>query len=146
MPRGPMSPEHKEALARGRRQGKVVRDYLEALSADGRRGRPVDRQALERRVQQLQAEIDQETDPLRRVELIQQRLDAEQRLSSLEKEVDLEALEREFVEVAKDYSERRGITYSAWREAGVPASVLRQAGIPRTRRVSGSDQLEVDVE
>jgi hypothetical protein len=31
--RRPMSDEHKEALARGRHEGRVVREYLEALRA-----------------------------------------------------------------------------------------------------------------
>ncbi len=126
-----MSPEHKEALAQGRQQAKVVRDYLEALQTEGRRGRPIDRQWLEARIERLQSQINEESNPARRVELIQQRLDAEQRLAGLEESPDRESLERDFIEVAKDYSQRRGITYTAWREAGVPAAVLREAEITR---------------
>ena len=33
--------------------------------------------------------------------------------------------------VAKSYSERKGLTYAAWREAAVDARVLKQAGITR---------------
>jgi hypothetical protein len=40
--------------------------------------------------------------------------------------------ERAFVANAKPYGERRGISYQAWRQLGVPASVLRQAGISRS--------------
>ena len=47
--------------------------------------------------------------------------------------VDLAALEKSFVKVARPYGERKGISYSAWRTVGVPASVLQQAKIPRTR-------------
>jgi hypothetical protein len=43
----------------------------------------------------------------------------------------MSALEKEFVRAAKGYSERKGITYGAWREFGVPAEVLRKAGISR---------------
>lgn len=39
-----------------------------------------------------------------------------------------------FVDVAGAYSRRRGIGYAAWREVGVPANILRTAGVPRTRR------------
>jgi hypothetical protein len=46
--------------------------------------------------------------------------------------IDLEALEAEFVQVAAEYSRRKGITYSAWREAGVEPRVLKAAGIDRT--------------
>ncbi len=131
MPRGQMSHEHKEALAQGRQQAKVVRNYLEALHTEGRRGRPIGRQTLEARIERLQSQINEESNAARRVELIQHRLDDERRLAGLEESTDRESLTREFTEVAKDYSQRRGITYTAWREAGVPAAVLREAGITR---------------
>lgn len=133
MARGEMSPEHKEALARGRQEARVVRNYLEALHNDGQPGRPVDRQSLEARVERLQSQINEEPNAARRVELIQQRLDAERRLARLEESVDRQSLERDFIEVAKAYSERRGISYTAWREVGVAAAVLREAGISRGR-------------
>lgn len=131
MARGRMSLEHKEALARGRQQAKVVREYLEALRTDGRRRRSINRQSLEAKIQRLQAQIDEEPNVARRVQLIQQRLDAERRLAALEESADRRALEREFIAVAKEYSQRRGITYTAWREVGVPAAVLGEAGITR---------------
>lgn len=45
--------------------------------------------------------------------------------------VDLSELEDDFVGAAADYGSRRGLTYAAWREAGVPPAVLRRAGITR---------------
>ena len=45
----------------------------------------------------------------------------------------LSGLEKEFVRVAKAYSEKKRISYGAWRDAGVPAVVLKRAGIARTR-------------
>ena len=45
--------------------------------------------------------------------------------------VDITALETEFVAVAKPYAQRKGISYEAWREAGVPAATLKAAGIGR---------------
>ncbi len=47
--------------------------------------------------------------------------------------MDISALEKAFVDVAADYSEAQGITYSTWRSAGVSADVLKQAGIKQTR-------------
>ncbi len=131
MPRGELSPEHKEALVRGRQEAKVVRAYVEALHAEGRRGRPVDRQSLAARIERLQSQINEAPNAARRVQLIQQRLDDERRLAGLEDSAARESLERDFIEVAKAYSERRGISYTAWREVGVPAAVLRAAGISR---------------
>jgi hypothetical protein len=45
--------------------------------------------------------------------------------------IDLSSLEAEFVKVAQGYSDRQGISYAAWREVGVEASVLKKAGISR---------------
>ncbi len=131
-----MSNDHKAALAKGRAQGRAVRDYLAALEADQRPGRKLDRDTIETRIAEIQGRIDQEPDPTKRVELIQRRLDLEQRLIGLEEEPDLDALERAFVDAAAEYSERKGISYAAWREAGVPAATLKGAGIARTRRAS----------
>lgn len=129
----PMSDEHKAALAQGRREGRAVKEYLKLLGSR-RPGRPVTRESLEKRIAGLNDKIDAEEDPLKKLEMIQSRIDAEDQLADIEDAVDADEVEKEFIEVAKSYSERKGITYSAWREAGVSAQVLRAAGIPRTRR------------
>jgi hypothetical protein len=131
-----MSDDHKAALAQGRAQGRAVRDYLSALEQDRKPGRKLDRSSIETRIGEIQAAVDSEPDPAKRVELIQRRLDLEQRLVSMQAEPDLGALEEAFVGVAADYSERKGISYSAWREAGVPAGTLKRAGVRRTRRTA----------
>jgi hypothetical protein len=46
---------------------------------------------------------------------------------------DVEALEAAFLAVVGPYSERKGLTYAAWRAVGVKPGVLRAAGIPRHR-------------
>lgn len=128
-----MSAEHKAALAEGRRQAKAIKAYLEALGSR-KPGRPVTADSLKKKIDSLNEKISSETDPLKRVDMVQQRLDAEDGLSNLASNVDFGQLESDFVKAAKGYSSRKGITYSAWREAGVPAEVLRRAHIPRTRR------------
>ena len=133
-----MSDDHKAALAKGRTQGRAVRDYLAALEQDRKPGRRMDASTVTSRIEELQQKIDAEPDPTKRVEMIQRRLDLEERLVNLAEEVDLEALEQGFAEAAAEYSERKGITYTAWREAGVPAAVLKQAGIRRTRRTNAA--------
>lgn len=129
----PMSEEHKAALAQGRREARAIKSYLEALESK-RPGRPVTVESVQQRITSIDEKLKKEDDPLKRVDLLQSRLDAEEQLEDLEKAADIEELETGFIEVAKSYSERKGISYTAWREAGVPASVLKQAGIPRTRR------------
>ena len=129
-----MSAEHKAALAKGREQGRAVREYLAALNEEKKPGRKLDPDTLTQRITDTQEQIDAEPDPAKRVDLIQKRLDYEEKLADIGESVDLDMLQKEFVKVAQEYSERKGITYSAWREAGVSAAVLKDAGIPRTRR------------
>jgi hypothetical protein len=131
-----MSDDHKAALAKGRTQGRAVRDYLAVLDRERKPGRKVDRATLEKRIEDLRTQAESEPEPSKRLELIQRRLDAEDRLATLEEEPDVDAVEAAFVEAAAEYSERRGISYTAWRETGVPAAVLQRAGIKRTRRTT----------
>jgi hypothetical protein len=129
-----MSDAHKKALAEGRRQGKAVRDYLAALQAES--SKPRGRKPTQT-PDEVQAQVDAEPDPAKRLELIQKRLDVEARLAAETDSADLESLEKDFVAAVKPYAERKGISYTALREAGVPAAVLKQAGIARTRRATG---------
>lgn len=127
-----MSAQHKAALAQGRREGRAVKQYLEALG-NRRPGRPVTPERLRDKITSLESRIAEEADPLKALEMRQERLDAEAALARAEATEDFAALEEAFVKHAHDYSERKGISYSAWREAGVAADVLRRAGIARTR-------------
>jgi len=127
-----MSDEHRAALRQGRAEAKAIRVYLNALSSR-KPGRPPSRDGLERKIGDLQKKAEAETDPLKRVELIEKRIESEQRLSDLQDPPDMSALEEGFVSAAASYSGRKGITYSAWREGGVPAAVLKKAGIKRSR-------------
>jgi len=128
-----MSDEHKHALAVGREESRAVRRYLEALEAHKpKRGRKRTTESIQARLRQIDDRISA-ADPLTRVHLVQERLNLETELATKEEAVDLKALEEGFVEAAKSYGERKGITYAAWRAAGVDANVLRKAGVPRTR-------------
>lgn len=129
-----MSAQHKAALAKGREQAKAVRNYLQTLEQDGRRSSNLTPDQLNAKIHELESRIQSESDPASRVELIQKRLDLEEQLKSASDGPDPEELEKGFVEAAKEYSERKGISYTAWRELGVPAATLREAGVSRTRR------------
>jgi hypothetical protein len=129
--RTPMSREHKAALAEGRDQGRAVRRYLEALEAHRpRRGRKRTPDSIKRRLTAVETEY-ASADPLKRLHLAQERLDLRAALAASESKVDLDKLEKEFVKSAAPYSQRKSISYSAWRELGVPAPVLEKAGISR---------------
>jgi hypothetical protein len=62
---------------------------------------------------------------------VQQRLDLLQEREVLGTTVDLSALEDAFARAAKSYSQRKGVSYAAWREIGVPGDLLKRAGIGR---------------
>ena len=96
-------------------------------------GRPWGVVASQQELAEVQAQLETESDQLRRLSLIQKRIDAKRRLAEYKDPVDIDALEAEFVNVAKSYSARKGISYKAWREMGVAAAVLSKGGIPRTR-------------
>ncbi|HZT64241.1 MAG TPA: hypothetical protein VFA11_00485 [Acidimicrobiales bacterium] len=129
-----MSAEHKEALALGREQSRAVRRYLEALERHRpRRGRKRTPDSIRRQLGAIEQKL-ADADPLERLNLLQDRENLQSELASMEEGVDLTALEEEFVKAAKPYSERKGISYSVWREIGVDPSVLRRAGIGRGSR------------
>jgi hypothetical protein len=131
--RGPraMSDEHKAALAEGRAESRAVRVYLEALEQNRpRRGRRRTADSIGKRL----AAIDQElatASALTRLQLVQERMDLTRELETMGEAVDLSAAEADFVKAAAAYARRKGISYAAWREAGVPADVLKKAGITR---------------
>lgn len=128
-----ISEEHKAALAQGRKESRAIKAYLRALEAR-KPGRPVTKESLEQRLTRINEKLEASDDPLKSVELLQSRIDLESALAKMEDAARLEELEGAFVKHAKSYSERKGITYTAWRELGVPAATLRRAGIPETRR------------
>jgi hypothetical protein len=127
----PMSQEHKDALARGRRESRAVKRYLEAISVARKPGRPVTPDSLRKRIAALEEKIAGEADALRVLGLRQDRMDAEQALVEAEGAADMAQVEADFVEYARAYAQRKGIGYAAWRESGVPADVLGKAGIAR---------------
>jgi hypothetical protein len=126
-----MSAEHKQALALGREQGRIVRRYLEALEAHKpKRGRKRTPDSIQKRLESIEDRLPA-ADPLTRLQLVQERMDLTSELESKSNTVDLSELEEEFVSAAREYGERKGISYAAWREAGVDPAVLKRAGIRR---------------
>ena len=127
-----MSAEHKAALAEGRNQGRSVRRYLEALDRHRpKRGRKWTSDSIRKRLSAIEGEL-AEADPLKRLQLVQERIDLSGELEALESNVDLTGLEEEFVKAAAAYSARKGISYAAWRELGIEPAVLKRAGISRS--------------
>ena len=127
-----MSDDHKAALAEGRTQGRAVRLYLEALeSTKPKRGRKRTPASIEKRIAAITVALP-DAGPIQKLELVQEKIDLETELASVGTEVDLTKLEESFVGAAAAYGERKGISYAAWRAVGVPAAVLKRAGISRS--------------
>lgn len=128
-----MSDEHKQSLAMGREQSRIVKNYLTALEAhQPKRGRKRTPESVQRRLTTINTILASDPDPLTRLQVNAEKALLERELERLSVHVDLTDLERSFVEVAAAYGRRKGIPYAAWRESGVPSHVLRQAGIQRS--------------
>ena len=112
----------------------AVRDYLKALEQNApRRGRRRTPESVERQLAVLEGEMEGAS-VTKRLDLIQQRIDLEADLETLQQagSVDLSALEAGFATYAAAYGGRRGISYAAWREIGVSSATLKSAGIRRS--------------
>ncbi len=127
-----MSDDHKAALAQGRLESKVVREYLEALrNSKPKRGRKRSAETIQKRLDKIETEL-ASADPLTELLLVQERRDLQDEFENLGSGNDLSDAENTFVSIAKSYSERRHISYATWREIGVDAAVLKRAGSPRS--------------
>ena len=126
-----MTDTHKAALERGRAEGRVVRDYLEALrSSKPKRGRKRTPDSISKRLAKIEEELGAAT-AIDELQLLQERRDLQAEMDSMNGGVDVSELESAFVEVAKGYGDRKGISYVTWRDVGVSAATLRRAGIGR---------------
>ena len=126
-----MSDEHKAALAKGRAEGRIVRDYLEGLRATKpKRGRKRTPESIQARLDKIEIAL-AEASPLDELLLIQERRDLADELVAMSDTIDMTALEAAFIGVAKSYSQSKQISYQSWRDVGVDASVLKDAKIGR---------------
>ena len=130
-PKTPMSDEHKAALAKGRMEGRIVREYLDGLRATKpKRGRKRTTETIQSRLEVVEQEMS-DASPLDELLLIQERRDLQAELARKSDTIDMDALEESFVTVAKSYGNSKSISYASWRDVGVPASTLKSAGISR---------------
>ena len=123
--------EHKAAMAQGRNESRAIAAYLDALERHKpKRGRKRTPESIDKRLAAIEKEFES-ANSIKRLSLAQERLDLSRERASMGATVDLSGLEAEFVKAAKGYSERKGISYAAWRELGVSSALLKKAGISR---------------
>src|SRR3546814_14581824 len=125
-----MSDEHKAALAEGRNQGRAVRRYLEALEAHKpKRGRKRTAESIQKRLAAIDADL-ASADPLKRVQLIQERLDLTSELDASSATVDLTEPEQGFGDAAPHYTSRNVLPYAPRRDLGPVSPVPHPARPP----------------
>ena len=132
MPPKQMTTAHKEAMAAGRKEGQAVKAYLDALQQHRpRRGRRRTPDSIQKRLAVIEQQLG-EASSLKQLQLVQERRDLQNELAGMGGDTgDLGGLETDFVKVAKAYAARKSISYASWRDLGVPADVLKKAGIGR---------------
>jgi hypothetical protein len=112
--------------------GRTVHRYLEALgSYRPKPGRKRTREAIERRLAVISDAIPT-VDRLCALKLIQERIDLQAELTTINAGDELADWERDFVVVAATFSDQHALSYHGWRRASVPAAVLREAGLSRS--------------
>ena len=116
--------------------GQAVRDYLAALRAGTSATATRSAEDLHRRLTEIHHELET-APPLRELKLVQERHEI-RRLLELAEHAERPSPEDAFVAVAAAYSRRHHIEYAAWREVGVPAAVLRRAGLRPERRATAA--------
>jgi hypothetical protein len=129
-----LSAAHKRALAEGRTMSATVDRYLSAVNTPKRRGRKVSKTALVQRLADARAKA-KTASGVDKVLAAQEVRDLQTRIANMNTASggDIKSLELAFIKIAKRFGENRGIGYGAWRDAGVPAVVLKKAGVARTR-------------
>jgi hypothetical protein len=97
-----------------------------------RNGRTVPVDRLEEQLARIDTDLETATS-VKRVLLIQRRMDLEDRLASGGKDGydNFEEAQLAFIKVAAAWAERKGLSYATLRQVGVPAGVLQAAGIRR---------------
>jgi hypothetical protein len=106
----------------------IVRRYLEHLASTRARRSRRTPAAIHDRLAAIDSLLPSAS-TLRGLQLVQERIDLQAELATANDAAAASELEAEFVRVASHYAERRGISYAAWREVGVPAAIQRAAGI-----------------
>ena len=129
-----LSAAHKRALAEGRTLSATVDRYLAAVTTPKRRGRKVSTATLQQRLESARARFKtvagvEKVLAAQEIRDLQAKIDHQRSVTV----TDIKSLEASFVKIAKRFGENRGIGYGAWRDAGVPAPVLKRAGVARTR-------------
>ena len=124
-----MDPEHKAKLAQGRKDAWAVKHYLEFLETNKpRRGRRRTPDSIASRLGVIATELETAS-PLGRLSLHQEEIDLNTELEAMKEVVDSTELRAAFVEAGSRYAASKGIGKQAFKQVGVDAATLKEAGI-----------------
>jgi len=124
-----MDAEHKAKLAQGRNDARAIKNYLEFLETHKpKRGRKRTTETINKRLQVIDETID-DAGVLQRLAMLQEREDLAKELAAMAEQPDGSEFEAAFVEAAGRYAAAKGLSRASFRQMGVSADVLRQAGI-----------------
>lgn len=128
-----LTDEHKAALTKGREEAAIVKAYLTSLRENKpKRGRKRTLSSIQKQIEVVNMKITSGAfSGTAQLKLIQQRIDLTKELDAKQKVSSHDEAEMAFVAVAKSYSERLGISKTAWESVGVPVRVLRAAGVKK---------------
>lgn len=124
-----MDAAQKEAMAQGRKDARAVGAYLEWLEANKpKRGRRRTKESIGKRLEVIASELDSSS-AIARLNLLQEQMDLEAELEAMDQAVDGTDLRIGFVQAAARYSASKGISRAAFRQMGVDAKTLTEAGV-----------------
>ena len=124
-----MDAAHKKKLAQGRKDARAVKAYLEFLETNKpKRGRRRTEESIAKRLVAIDDELATAT-ALKKLNLIQERMDLQAELDGLKNEVSGDEQRAAFIEAAARYAKSKGITRTAFRQLGVDAQTLSEAGV-----------------
>ena len=122
--------DHKRALAQGRHEAKVVREYLTYLKENKpKRGRKRPINTVTAQLEAVNAMLQEDIpNQVLVLKTRQRKLDLELELAQMMADkTDPKKLETAFIKVAANYSKRIGITRAAWLSMGGPAHKIGRA-------------------
>ena len=131
--RGKMTAAHKDAIRKGRSEAQAVKAYLESLGGERRR-RSSDPATLKKRLAAAEAQLKDETNVLKILELKEEARTLRRQLEAAGSPRQASDLEKDFVKSARAFATRKGISYDTFRDMGVSPKVLAAAGITRSGR------------
>jgi hypothetical protein len=112
-----------------RLQAQAITAYLEALRAQ----KPtVSREVVLKRIEKAEKALIEAEEKglwLRAMDAMERLAQHQRTLAELDTIGSIEHLEQRFIEVAKDYGDRKELSYETWRYMNVPPKVLKAAGI-----------------